>query len=367
MMNAYKTTVAILVGILVTFSGCSYNGFFDKETSLSKEVFEILSSDSLYFKHNSYNFENISNDSFTSEKFKSYIKSIDEYGAFFSKQEYQAYNSTMSSSYMGIGMILYQEKNNNAFFCIPVNDKLRKMGISQYDQLVSVNGEPVTGKNLYIVSSLIRGKQNTYVNIKIKKASGITLSLKIKRVAQHYKTVNHIRKKGMNVLKIIEFKKETPDELLSILLTLKKDEPIIIDVRDNSGGDLFSAIESADLFLAQGTYISSIKTIKSKDDYYALNQDYIKGQKVFLVQNKNTASASEVFISALTENHRAVSIGSKSFGKGVAQKIVPLSDGSAILFSYAELITPSGNSYNKKGLLPTSDLTLNSIIKENFN
>ncbi len=363
-MSIFKAIAIIFLEMLLAFSYCSSDIFSNKEKRLSEEVFQILSSESLYFKSNTNSFRNIANKLLTADKLKNYIASIDKYGDYFSKKEYQSYKSTLSPQYAGIGMTLHKDKNSNEIFCIPINDKLKKMGISKYDQLLSVNGELVRGKNLYIVSSLIRGKKNTYVNINIKKKSGEIISLNFKREEQHYSTVHYTYRNRINMLKIIEFKKETVEELLDVLLSLKRDGPIVIDLRDNSGGDLFSAIESVDLFLEQGTYIASIKTIKIQEDYYALNRDYTKGKTIILLQNKNTASASEVFIAALTENYHAESIGSKSYGKGIVQKIHPLSNGSAILFSYGELITPSGRSYNGKGLSPTSGLYLNELIRE---
>ena len=363
-MNIYNIIVIIFLEIFFTISGYSSNIFSNKKLSI--EIFKVLSTDSLYFKNKTYSFDNMPNSFLTDKKLKSYIRNIDKYGDYFSKKEYQSYNSTISSEYVGIGMILFKKKNSNAVFCIPISSKLKKMGISKNDQLIEVNGKVINGISLYIISSLIRGKKNTYVNIKIKKNSGKMISLNLQRTHQHYNTVEYTMQNRINMLKIIEFKKETAEELLSILLSLRNSKPIVIDLRDNSGGDLFSAIESADLFLEKGTYIGSIKTMKSKVDYYALNQNYIRNKTVILLQNKNTASASEVFISALTENYCAESIGSKTFGKGIAQKIVPLSNGGAILFSYAILITPNGNSYNNKGLLPTLNISLNKLLKENL-
>ena len=97
-----------------------------------------------------------------------------------------------------------------------------------------------------------------------------------------------------------------------------------------------------------------------------MNKDYTNDKKIILIQNHLTASAAEVFIAALTENNRAESIGRKSFGKGVTQKIVPLNDGSAILFTYASLITPNGKKYNNKGLYPTDERKLKDIVLDNM-
>ncbi len=89
----------------------------------------------------------------------------------------------------------------------------------------------------------------------------------------------------------------------------------------------------------------------------------MQGRSVFVLQDEFTASAAEVFIAALTQNNRVESLGPKSFGKGVAQKIIPLSNGDALLLTYGKIITPNGKSYHKKGLLPTSNLSLEELLK----
>lgn len=364
-MNIFKSLFFILFIPLVIFTSCSSENFLKKEQRLSRDIFKILSSESVYAKYYDASFSTVPNGILTEEQIKRYIRSKDEYGEYFSRKEYESYKATLSAGYAGIGIRLFQKKNNKSIFCIPFNPKLQAMGMAKYDVLISVNNISVTAKNLYIVSSLIRGQKNTSLSIKIKKPSGKILSLNLVREQQHYRTVEYRYNKRMNSIKIIEFTEETANELADILVNLRIKAPIVIDLRDNTGGDLLSAIESADLFLKKGTYITSVKSMNNRIDYYALNKDYASKKKVILLQNKNTASASEVFIVGLTENYRAESIGSKSYGKGLVQKIVPLYHGGAILFSSGKWISPNGSYYNNKGVLPTSNLSLNQLIQEN--
>ena len=156
---------------------------------------------------------------------------------------------------------------------------------------------------------------------------------------------------------------ETPQELQSILRQWPKNIPIVIDLRGNGGGDLFAAINSADLLLPKDTLISSIETTSKHIEYRASSPNLIEGQSIFVLQDKFTASAAEVFIAALTQNYRVQSIGERSFGKGVAQKFIPLSNGDTLLLTYGKIITPNGKSYHKTGLLPTSDLSLEELLE----
>lgn len=345
--------------LLICFTGCSYMEVFNSTNVTSDEAITILSKESLY--QSKINFESLDKNNF-----QKYFTIIDKYASYFSKNEYEAYLTTLSPHYSGIGMLIYQEKKEKAIKCIPFDNKLIRKGISIGDSLISIDDETVEGQNFYIISSKIRGPKGSFVKLKIKKTSGNEKSLKIVRTHQEYKTTKVIYENGIKKIKIVQFTKETPDELLKCIMEFSLREPIVIDLSNNIGGDLFSAIESADLFLPKDTYIVSLKTNFNEESYYALNKDYTNDKKIILIQNHLTASAAEVFIAALTENNRAESIGRKSFGKGVAQKIVPLNDGSAILFTYASLITPNGKKYNNKGLYPTDERKLKDIVLDNM-
>ena len=346
------------------FNSCTYSNFFTSKTSLSDEITNILASESLFYSDKMNYSDGDNQDRSLSKNVNNYFSNLDKYGDYFTPSEYKAFEKTTSAHYVGVGMLLYQKKTSEDILCIPINSKIKKMGISKYDQLISVNGESVKGRNFYVVSSSIRGKENTSISLQFKKSSGTLLNVVIERTVQHYKTVQHIQKNGIEMIKIVQFTKDTANELISMLEILPYNMPIIIDLTDNGGGDFVAAIESADLFLPKGTRIASLKTTTAKDNYYALNKDYTKGKKVILLQNEYTASAAEVFIAGLTENYRATSIGSKSYGKGVAQKIVSLSNGGAIIFTYAKLISPSGNYYDRQGLLPTTNLQLYEFLRE---
>lgn len=295
---------------------------------------------------------------------KNYIYTIDEYGDYFTKNEYKAFQNTLSPEYAGIGMILYQAKRDDKILCIPVTKYAREDGISPYDELLSVDGRSVKNQNFYAVSSWIRGRKNSSVVLEIKRASGEVKSITLKRTEQYFHSTYRVIENGITMIKVIRFMQETPQELQRILRHWPKNIPIVIDLRGNGGGDLFAAIKSADLLLPQNTLITSVDTLTKHTEYRASSPDMIDGRPVFVLQDEFTASAAEVFIAALTQNSRVQSIGEKSFGKGVAQKFIPLSNGDALLLTYGKIITPNGKSYHKTGLFPTLDLSLDTLLEE---
>lgn len=354
-----KIFIYLLGSILISYS---YAGLIEKNITPLYEIIDLFSSESLYLKNVKTQYISTNYRTYSEKKLRNFIIINDSYGAYFSKDEFSAYRESQLTNYYGIGMILYQKKRSSTIFCIPINKELIKKGISANDELISIDNKSVKGKSIYMVSSSARGKKDTYVMLAIRKPFGNIIHVKIKRKEQKVKTVIHTKYKNTDTMKITQFTKETPDEIINILNRLSHKKNLILDLRNNTGGDLFSAIESADLFLRRGTYITSVNTRRKSVRYNALNEDYSKSMNIVIMQNELTASAAEIFISALTDNHRAESIGSKSFGKGVAQKIVELKDKSAILFSYAVLISPNGNRFNNTGLYPTTDQNLIEVL-----
>jgi len=295
---------------------------------------------------------------------KNYIYTIDTYGDYFTADEYKAFQNTLSPEYAGIGMILYQAKRDDKILCIPITKHARENGISPYDELISVDGRSVKGQNFYAVSSWIRGQKNSSVVLKIKKVSGEVKTITLKRTEQYFHSTYRMIENGITMIKIIRFMQETPQELQKILRQWPKNIPIVIDLRGNGGGDLFAAINSADLLLPKNTLITLVDTLTKHTEYRASRPDMIDGRSVFVLQDEFTASAAEVFIAALTQNSRAQSIGEKSFGKGVAQKFILLSNGDALLLTYGKIITPNGKSYHQRGLLPTLNLSLDALLEQ---
>ena len=357
-MIRYKTigkTVSILLVVIALTIQSKSKEWYSNEVMLTlNEAITKISSESIYVDPQH---------TIPKTFLKSYIHKIDPYGDYFTKDEYKAFQNTLSPEYAGVGMILYQEKRNEKILCIPIAKELKKKGISKYDELISVDGRLVKEANFYLVSSWIRGKKNSSVVLEIRKSSGKLLSLTLKRSKQHFQSTQRVIEDGTAMIQIIRFMGETTHELQTILDQWPKNIPIVIDLRGNGGGDLFAAIQSADLLLPKGTLISSIETRKKHMDYFASSPDIMEGRSVFVLQDQFTASAAEVFIAALTQNYRVQSIGKRSFGKGVAQKFIPLSNGDAMLLTYGKIITPNGKSYHKKGLIPTSNLSLEALLE----
>jgi len=312
------------------------------------EALSIIKRESIYSKES---------DSISAKVLQAYIRTIDPYGNYFSKEEYQAYQQLQDPDYAGVGLLLTRGKGSHDILCIPIQESIIKAGISRYDKLISIDDKRVEDINLYILGNFIRGKIGTSVTLKLQKPSGKTYTVTLRRTKQHYRSIRHASIQNLPILHIIHFDKETPDELRNALSRWPSDMPIIIDLRGNSGGDFNAAVKSAELLLPDKKQIASIKSRSRINKFQSSTPDITKGQQVILLQDQYTASAAEVFIAALTQNSRALSLGTKSYGKGVAQKFYVLSEGDALLLTYGKIITPNQKSYDQKGLAPNYPLS----------
>ncbi len=280
---------------------------------------------------------------------KAYMNHHDPYGDYLSVSEYQQWKQAQQYNYYGIGIEIV--KRDDHFYCMPkAMSPARTAGIQQGDELLKVDNFLVTNKSIYSVGSRIRGKINSIVKLTVIR-DNILHKFSIKRSPLKDISVWLSRQDGLDVLRISHFSTQTFEEIKKILQARDQNKQLILDLRDNPGGDLFSAIDIAGLFLPEGSRIMTIKTKKGKVDYTAKGRLW-KGQPLAIWQNKFTASASEVLIAGLTENNMATSFGTNSYGKAMTQSVIELSDGSALIISRGILAGPGGNSWQNIGLKP---------------
>jgi carboxyl-terminal processing protease len=297
---------------------------------------------------------------------KMYLQSLDPFSDYLSPEEYANYKLSQQSNYAGVGMEIEKNKAGQ-IVCTPYPDgPAAKAGIEMGDILEAVDGTSVAGQSILTVGMKIRGQQGTAVRLTLTKKSGVQKELRITRATVQSKSVWVEQRGTMPILRILSFTNGTLQELKEAFGTLQGTTPVILDLRGNPGGALFSAIDAAMLFLDQGKKIVSIKTQKDTRDYQSTPASPSITAPLYLWQDEQTASAAEVFIAALTQNQRAVSIGKKTFGKGVVQQIIPLSDGSALYVTTGVLQTPDGTLYHESGLHPTYPLSMSTAKTEDY-
>ena len=283
---------------------------------------------------------------------KQLLRAIDSFSDFLTPEEYAAFLQSQKGIYSGIGMEI-EKKEGRGIICIPYSGSpAERAGVHFGDLLISVNGKSVAGKSLYTIAAMTMGKAGTIVKIEIRDHNGRKKVLHITRQRITAKSVSLQEVNGLHIIRIIRFVPNTRRELKFILDEISDYSPIIIDLRGNPGGDLNSAIDCAMIFLDKGEKIIEVRKKRDSMLYKSVTPAINLRNPIFIFQDEKTASAAEVFIAALCQNRKAVSIGRRTYGKGVVQDIFQLSDGSAIFLTTGQLIPPNGIQYHKRGLPP---------------
>jgi carboxyl-terminal processing protease len=229
------------------------------------------------------------------------------------------------------------------------------------DIIAAIDDEPVQGLSLNQAVEKMRGAVNTPVRLKIvRKGASDPLELKITRDVIRIRSVR-LRNEGGDVgyIRITQFNEQTFDGLKKAIEELNKEIPAdklkgyVVDLRNNPGGLLDQAIAVSDAFLERGEIVSTRgRNADESQRYNARSGDLTKGKPVIILINGGSASASEIVAGALQDHKRATVVGSRSFGKGSVQTIIPLGSNGAIRLTTARYYTPSGRSIQAKGIDP---------------
>lgn len=292
----------------------------------------------------------------TEDILRAYTRSLDPYSDYLTAFEYAAFQESTSSDYFGVQMDLQFQDGRVLLF--PFRGGLaEKSGIRAGDELLAVNGVTVYGKSLYVVGSTIRGEEGSTVQLTLRTGQALARSLSLRRTRAHYQSVHWHRGRSAHLVQITRFTQDTADQLVLILRQIHGDGRfLVLDLRGNQGGSLIDARRCADFFVEKATILFRLR---DRDGIRAIaaEEPALISNPMVVLQDGATASAAEAFILALTTNGRARSAGVSSYGKGLAQRFLPLADGSALRLTYAEIVAPDGTSYHGHGLPPDQKLS----------
>ncbi len=235
-----------------------------------------------------------------------------------------------------------------------------RAGILHGDKIVAIGGVATENLTLQDAVKLMRGKPGTRVKIKIERAKPREImELEIARALIKVESVKGatLLADHIGYIRITQFNERTAEELQQALkgLLARGMQSLILDLRDNPGGLIGSAVEVAAKFLKDGQIIASTKgrsRIAEQAQYTAKGKYHYPDFPMVALINQGSAAASEIVASALRDNGRAKLVGDRTFGKGSVQSIIPLSDGSALRLSTAMHYTPQGDCVHKKGIDP---------------
>lgn len=283
---------------------------------------------------------------------KAYLVQKDPYSDFLTPDEYTQFRRAGNQRYAGIGLDIEKRRDGTIIGYPLQKGPAARAGIRPGDQLLAIDGISLHLKSLPAIAALVAGEPGTKVVVEFSNSSGDHRQASIIRVMLAAPAVSEYAFRSTRIIKLPYFTPDTRRELHHLLSNWNNKDPIIIDLRGCGGGDFYAAVDSAMLFLMQGETIVDVRDRFGLRSYSATMSRKPPSSPVFVWQDEFTASAAEIFIAALTENGRAISIGKTSAGKGTRQDIIELQEGGALILTTGYLITPHGTEFEGKGLAP---------------
>jgi carboxyl-terminal processing protease len=282
----------------------------------------------------------------------------DPYTRFLEPREFETLKSSTAGELVGVGILLNLIESAKAPTVISVlkNSPASRAGLQPRDELIAVDGKPTSGLDLGEISKLIRGPEGSKVLLSILRNNQkvdyplVRSAIVLKVVTSELKDENG---KKIGYIHLKEFSSRAPSEMREALinLSLQGAEGWVFDLRSNPGGVVIAATQIANLFLKNGTIVSTMDRNGLRETVMS-DRHPLTALPLVLLIDGTSASASEILAAALQDNRRATLVGTRTFGKGVIQKVNGLTDGSGVNVTTARYRTPKGNDIHKKGVLP---------------
>ena len=287
------------------------------------------------------------------------VHSLDPHSSFLPPEAFDDLQSETKGEFGGIGIVITMRDSRLTVISPIEGTPAYKAGVQAQDIIIKVDGDPTKDMMLWEAVKKMRGEPGTPVEIGIyRKGESEIIELTLVRAVIPLDSVRSLTlKPGYGYLWITNFRENTTDEVKKALTELEKEDSslkgLILDLRDNPGGLLDQAVKVSDIFLETGTIVSiKGREGKESEEYTAHQNNGPNDYPIVLLINGGSASASEIVAGALQDNHRALVLGTTSFGKGSVQTVRPLRDGYALKYTIARYYTPSGKSIQAEGILP---------------
>ncbi len=283
----------------------------------------------------------------------------DKYSYYLTAEDYIESMEGLTGEYCGIGAYVSQNRETDVITITKPfpNGPAAKAGMLAGDIVVKVDGEDITGQRLEDVITKIKGPENTKVVITVFRDTDGTgyKDIEITRAKVKVETVEHKKLDGnIGYVAVSEFDAVTVDQFKAAIDAEMKDgaKGIIVDLRNNGGGLLDSVVKMVDYILPQGYLITYTMDKNNQGDVFKSTDNHQVDLPIVVLVNEYSASASEVFTGALKDNDVAKIVGTTTFGKGIVQNTIPLTDGSAVQLTIARYFTPSGVCIHGIGIEP---------------
>ena len=281
---------------------------------------------------------------------------LDPHSTYFDKEDAEAFDEQATGAYDGVGVELLQQPDNTLRVIAPIDDTpAARAGIKAGDMIIAINGKPISAED---GMGPLRGEPGSKLTLTVlregkSKPFDVSLTRETIRVAS---VRSRMLEPGFGYVRINSFQADTGADFQRHLEKLQSNgrlSGLVLDLRSNPGGLLTSAVQVADDLLDKGNIVTTRGRIAVSDAKFdATPGDRLHGAPLVVLVDAGSASASEVLAGALRDNNRARVIGSRTFGKGSVQTVLPLDNGDSVKLTTARYYTPSGKSIQASGIVP---------------
>lgn len=292
----------------------------------------------------------------------------DPYSVYYTKDEFKSLMESTNGVYCGIGVTVSQDPNTGIITLVKPfeNSPGLKAGILPGDILYKVNETEVTGMELSSVVAMIKGEEGTTVNLTIvRKGESDQIELTVERQQIEIPTISYeVLQDNIGYIYISEFDTVTQPQFISALEDLNNQgiKGLVVDVRDNPGGNLDVVKNILDQILPEGMIVYTEDKYGKRDEYKS-DEEHKFTKPLAVLINGNSASASEIFAGAIKDYGIGTLVGTKSFGKGIVQRLIELGDGTAMKLTISKYYTPKGYNIHKIGIEPDVVVELEDSLK----
>ncbi|MCY1282544.1 putative carboxyl-terminal-processing protease, deltaproteobacterial [compost metagenome] len=302
---------------------------------------------------------------------KGMLSNLDPHSAYLDPEEFAELQESTSGEFGGLGVEVGTE---DGFIKVvsPIDDTpAARAGIQPGDLIIKIDGKPTKDQSMNEAVDSMRGKPGSPITLTIVRGGGRPFDVELKRAIIKVRSVrSQILEPNYGYLRITQFQVNSGEEVVKALGKLRKDnngklKGMVLDLRNNPGGVLQSAVEVADSFLTKGLIVYTKGRIANSELRFSADpSDPSEGVPVVVLINGGSASAAEIVAGALQDQKRAIVMGTDSFGKGSVQTVLPLNNDRALKLTTALYYTPNGRSIQAQGIVPDIEVERAKLTRE---
>ena len=367
MSTKRQNVFLVLIGLIAGLSISIGSGVFaERETKAAAglPVEELRTFSDVFGRIKNDYVEDVEDSEMLNNAIRGMLSGLDPHSSYLDQEQFKELQVGTSGEFGGLGIEVGME-DGFVKVIAPIDDTpAERAGIEAGDLIIRLDDTPVKGLTLNDAVKIMRGKPGTVLRLTVVR-EGVDQPLKIdiKRAVIKVKSVkSRMLEDGFAYVRISQFQSKTAENMVDAIEALNKEaggplKGMVLDLRNNPGGVLNGAVAVSDAFLKKGLIVYTEGRVSdSKLRFNATPDDILNSAPMVVLVNQGSASASEIVSGALQDHHRAIVVGTPTFGKGSVQTILPLSNGAAVKLTTARYYTPSGRSIQAEGIKPDIEL-----------